>query len=207
MLRGGCLSIVNICITKDRALVGCDTACLLGPEQGGVRAEMTKMMAFHRIGVVMAYRGESHMFKLIFAQCFFVREPESFDDLVDRMPEIVRAARSTRPEKLETDLTLELYVVGWSSSRGRMAGAAYTIDTQGGLTNAFVDTWLCASSPGIPGESDPKLESQYDVFEHARKQTEYAKNVYAEYATGGRFLIADITYQKIKLLDFGCLDD
>jgi len=165
------------------------------------------MIALHRIGVVMAYRGESHMFKLIFAQCFFVREPDNLDDLVARMPEVVTAARATRPENFETDMTLELYVVGWSHSRGRIAGAAYTVDKNGVLTNEYLDSWVCASSPELPGDPNPDIETHELIFEHARKQTRYANTVYAEYATGGHFFVAEITQERIAITDAGRLDD
>lgn len=197
------MSIVNITIGKDRALIGCDTACRRGPEQGGMRAEMTKMVAMHRMGVVLAYRGESHMFKLIFAQCFFVQESENFDDLVARMPEIVKAARGMRAEDFATDLTLELYVVGWSPSRQRMAGAAYTVNGKGVLTDSFVDTWFCASSPELPGDPSPKLETYEAMFEHAQKQTVYGNTEYVQYATGGRFFIADITPERMTVVNVG----
>ena len=155
----------------------------------------------------MAYRGESQMFKLIFAQCFFVREPESFDDLVARMPDIVIAGRNARSQMNDTDLTLELYVVGWSPSRERMAGAAYTINAMGMLTGTFIDSWVSASSPELPGEPNPNLDSHKAIYEHARRQALYADTVYAEYATGGKFLISEITPQEIRLTDAGYLSD
>lgn len=199
------MSIVNITIGKERALVGCDTACLYETADGGERGEMTKLVALQGTGVVMAYRGESHIFKLIFSQCFFGREPENFDDLAAQMPALIRAASRMRSADRETDLTLELYVVGWSPQRGRMAGAAYVIDAKGILTDEHVDTWMCASSPELPGNPSPLLDTHEAMFEHARRQTVYGTTEYTQYAIGGRFFIADLTRERVAISCVGNL--
>jgi hypothetical protein len=196
---GDSVSIVNITIGKERVLVGCDTACAYATAAGGEeQGEMTKLLALPGMGVVMAYRGERGMFKRIFLPCFFGREPQNFDALVEQMPAIINTAERTQSDQA-TDLTLELYVVGWSHQRGRMAGAVYVIDTSGALTAAHVDTWQCASSPELPDNPSPLLDSHEAMLAHARLQTAYGNIEHAQYAIGGRFFIADMTRERITV--------
>lgn len=199
------MSIVNITIGKERVLVGCDTACAYATAAGEERGEMTKLLTLSGMGVVLAYRGERGMFQLIFNQCFFGREPEHFDALVEHMPALVNAAERIHAPDQATDLTLELYVVGWSHQRGRMAGAVYVIDATGRLTAAHVDTWQCASSPELPDNPSPLLDSHEAMLAHARLQTVYGNTKHSQYAIGGRFFIADMTRERITVTLVGDL--
>jgi len=102
---------------------------------------MSKLLVLPGTGAVMAYRGQRHMLQHVLTPCLFGREPESFDALVEQLPEFIRLARASQPVDPVLDLTLELYVVGWSHQRERMAGAAFEIDRSGTLTGSHGDTW------------------------------------------------------------------
>lgn len=196
------MSIVNITIGKDRALVGCDTACQYGDDLDD-RGEMSKLLVLHGSGGVLAYRGKRAMFERIFTRLLFGREPGDFDALLACLPMVIRTSGST-PSTI--DLQLELYAVGWSVSRGRMAGAVYVIDAAGALTDAQVDTWQCANSPEVPEDPDPLLDSPAAMFGHAQRQTAYGKREFPGQAIGGRFFVADVTRERITVAAVGRLD-
>jgi hypothetical protein len=197
------LSIVNITIGKDRALVGCDTACQYGDDLDD-RGEMSKLLVLHGSSGVLAYRGKRAMFERIFTRLLFGREPNDFDALLACLPRLIEAAAG--PTRPVVDLQLELYAVGWSGSRGRMAGAVYVIDAAGALTDAQVDTWQCANSPELPEDPDPILNSPAAMFAHAQRQTVYGKREFPGQAIGGRFFVADVTRERITVAAVGRLD-
>jgi hypothetical protein len=91
------LSIVNIAIGKERALVGCDTACHYQTPAGNEPGWMSKLLVLPGTGAVMAYRGQRHMLQYVLTPCLFGREPESFDALVGQLPEFIHLARASRP--------------------------------------------------------------------------------------------------------------
>ena len=197
------MSIVNITIGRDRALVGCDTACQYGDDLED-RGEMSKLLVLHGSSGVLAYRGKRAMFERIFTRLLFGREPSDFDALLDRLPTIIEASAGATPSTV--NLQLELYAVGWSGSRGRMAGAVYVIDTAGALTDAQVDTWQCANSPEVPEDPDPMLDGPVAMFGHAQRQTAYGKREFPGQAIGGRFFVADVTRERITVAAVGRLD-
>ena len=197
------MSIVNITIGKDRALVGCDTACQYGDDLDD-RGEMSKLLILHSCSAVLAYRGKRAMFERIFTRLLFGREPGDFDALLACLPTIIEASVGAMPST--TSLQLELYAVGWSVSRGRMAGAVYVIDAAGALTDAQVDTWQCANSPELPEDQEPVLDSPAAMFAHAQRQTAYGKREFPGQAIGGRFFVADVTRERITVAAVGRLD-
>lgn len=200
------MSIVNITMGKERALVGCDTTCSYDTAEGERFGQMSKLLVLQGMGVVMAYRGQRHMFHQVVNRSLFDQEPECFDALIEQMPRILRDAQflaGTAP----FDMTLELYVVGWSHERGRMTGASYEIDRFGGLIAAHVDTWRSASSPEVPGNPTPVLNSHETMLTYARQQVASSKTEDPAAVIGGRFFIADVTREQILVTCVGNLAD
>jgi hypothetical protein len=196
------VSIVNISIGKDRALVGCDTACQYGDDPND-RGHMSKMVILQGMNGVLAYRGERSMFERIFMRVFFGREPESFDALVARMPSIIDTVSSGDLPAI--DLTLELYAVAWSPSRARMAGAVYVIDAQGALVDAQVDTWQCATSPEVPDDPDPAIDSPADMRAYAEKQVAYGASEHGGLPIGGSLFLAEVMPGTVIVASAGML--
>ena len=178
--------------------MGCDTACQYGDDLED-RGEMSKLLVLHGSSGVLAYRGERTMFERIFTRLLFGREPSDFDALLERLPTIIEASADATPSTV--NLQLELYAVGWSGSRGRMAGAVYVIDAAGALTDVQVDTWQCANSPELPEDLDPVLDSPAAMFAHAQRQTAYGKHEFPGQAIGGRFFVADVTKERITVAE------
>lgn len=201
------MSIVNIALGKERALVGCDTACLYGASQDDKHGQMSKLLILHGMGVVMAYRGQRRMFHRIIDQCLFTQEPDSFDALIERMPTFIAASKESRPSQSNLDLTLELYVVGWSSQRSKMTGAVYVFDADGTLTASHIDTWRHACSPELPEEPSPLLDTHEAMFAHACRQTYFGRTEYSQYPIGGRYFIADVTRDQILVSYVGMLPE
>jgi len=196
------VSIVNISISNERALVCCDTACQYGDDPND-RGHMSKMVILQGMNGVLAYRGERSMFERIFMRVLFGREPESFDDLVARMPSIIDTVSSGDLPAI--DLTLELYAVAWSPSRARMAGAAYVIDAQGALIDAQVDTWQCATSPEVPDDPDPVIASPTAMRAHAEKQVAYGASEHGGLPIGGNFFLAEVMPGRVIVASMGML--
>lgn len=198
------MSIVNITAGKERALVGCDTACSYDTSEGKRSSQMSKLLVLQGMGVVMAYRGQRHMFHQVINQSLFGHEPGCFDELVEQMPGILLDARPSLGAVL-FDMTLELYVVGWSHQRGRITGASYEIDASGSLTAAHVDTWRSASSPEVPGDPMPVLDTHSAMLAYAQRQVASSKKEDPAAVIGGRFFIADVTRDQILVTYAGNL--
>lgn len=116
------LSIVNITMGMERALVGCDTACRYDAPDGKRFGQMSKLLVLQGMGVVMAFRGQRHMFHQIVNRSLFDNEPDCFDSLVDQLPVIISDAKPNYVA-FQFESNLELYVVGWSHRFGRITGA------------------------------------------------------------------------------------
>ena len=188
----------------ESALVGCDTTCGYETTEGKRFGQMSKLLVLQGMGVVMAYRGQRHMFHQVINQSLFGQEPESFDALVDQMPRILRDAQPS-PGAVPFDMTLELYVVGWSQQRSRITGASYEIDASGSMTAAHVDTWRGASSPEVPGDPTPILDSHAAMLAYAQRQVASSKAEDPAAVIGGRFFIADVTREQILVTYVGNL--
>lgn len=201
------MSIVNIALGKERALVGCDTACLYEVGKAHQHGQMSKLLVLHGMGVVMAYRGQRHMFHQVINRCLFTQEPDSFDELIQRMPSFIEMPAESQPVESSLDLTLELYVVGWSSQRGRMTGAVYVVDASGRLADSHIDTWRHACSPELPEDPSPLLDTHEAMLAHARRQTHFGRTVFSQYPIGGRYFIADVTRDQILVSYAGMLSE
>ena len=201
------MSIVNIALGKERALVGCDTACLYASGKVNKHGQMSKLFVLHGMGVVMAYRGQRHMFHQVINRCLFAQEPDCFDELIRRMPSFIGMPTESQPVESSLDLTLELYVVGWSSQRDKMTGAVYVVDASGRLTDSHIDTWRHACSPELPEDPSPQLDTHEAMLAHARRQTHFGKTVFSQYPIGGRYFIADVTRDQILVSYAGTLSE
>lgn len=198
------MSIVNITMGKERALIGCDTACGYDTVDGKRYGQMSKLLVLQGMGVVMAFRGQRHMFHQIVNGSLFGSEPDCFDSLVDQLPRIIGKAKP-HYVAFVFESTLEFYVVGWSHRRGKITGASYVIDHLGNLTESNVDTWRYSVAPEVPEDPLPVLDTHEKMFAHAHRQTAMCKATDADAVIGGRYFIADVTREQILVTYVGDL--
>ncbi len=198
------LSIVNITMGKERALIGCDTACCYDVPDGKRLGQMSKLLVLQGMGVVMAFRGQRHMFHQIVNRSLFDNEPDCFDSLVDQLPAIINDAKP-HYVAFEFESNLELYVVGWSHRFGKITGASYQIDPDGILKASNIDTWRYSVAPEVPEDPLPVLDTHEKMFAHAQRQTAMYKADDPEAVIGGRYFIADVTREQILVSYVGDL--
>lgn len=190
------LSIVNITMGKERALIGCDTACCYDAPDGKRLGQMSKLLVLQGMGVVMAFRGQRHMFHQIVNRSLFDNEPDCFDSLVDQLPAIINDAKP-HYVAFEFESNLELYVVGWSHRFEKITGASYQIDPDGILKASNIDTWRYSVAPEVPEDPLPVLDTHEKMFAYAQRQTAMHKADDPEAVIGGRYFIADVTREQI----------
>lgn len=116
------MSLLNVWLTPAEATVAVDTDALA---EDGTHVQMSKIFALAHLNAVFAARGESVFQDVLATQCQ-VLKPQSFDDLVDMLPEVIAAVEriampisGSFPEGIENRGN-EIVFVGWSLKRSRM---------------------------------------------------------------------------------------
>lgn len=130
------MTILNVHIRADRALVGMDTEILNTAD--GSRFGASKFGVIPEANVLMCWRGDRNLHGLIYAECFLAREYIDFDALERILPEVLGTLRAqyksncasagVPAEVLDHEIanTIDLILVGWSTQRGRICGQRFS---------------------------------------------------------------------------------
>lgn len=118
------MSLLNAWITPAAALVAVDTD---GAGFDGARMSASKLLPIPHLNAVVAIRGQLAFLSFVFLRC--ISSPfESFDDLVDALPVVLREAdRLIAAEYVVAGCAQgnELIAVGWSDRKGAMCGMQF----------------------------------------------------------------------------------
>lgn len=190
------MSILNVWLERDLALVGVDTEAM--SHTGGM-VQGSKMLPVPHLNAVLAGRGTSVLLVSVFAQ-LVIRDCGGFDDLADRLPSMVeKAFKGTiggfplryihRAAYLRGH---EIVLVGYSPKQKRMravevvrqAGAkAFTVEeTEREYVTPWHESIASAPSPANLGA----------IAKLAMAQVNLIKRTYPAAPAGGRLLVAEI---------------
>lgn len=196
------MSILDVWITPESALVGVDTETF-APD--GTAASISKMIPLPHMNAVLACRGHVLFFQAIFGACH--ASGGNFDALLDKMPELLRGAFSMAMESapllgMEDTSPLDnqtIVLVGWSLRQGRMIGREYVQESReiGFMVDGITPYHLAPWDQSLSRLPDPKTPA--DMGELAKAQTQLLHDKAPGAAAGGRFLIAEISRQGMKI--------
>lgn len=204
------MSILNVLLTPERALVAVDTLA-----QDAVTGEVSvgaKLLLIPQHNIAIAGRGSAQFFLRIYQLCLEASFRKAFSieqimrevgPIVDGLwPNYVQAAVSSGMGMYQ--LHSEIVVVGWSKAQDRMVGTAYAKSV------ADRPTRVAELVGGIASPGDP-LRGATDSFEPdailaaGRRQAEYLNGQEGRVVAGGQLIAAFLRRGEAAVRDIGTL--
>jgi hypothetical protein len=207
------VTILNVWVSPDRALVGCDTGLI----ENGRHVEVNKMAAIPSMGAVVAVSG-TRLFQHHVEWCVFdVRG--GFDELLAAMPTLLRHAWRTSAEAAGATPGMpalpeanSVLVVGFSARQGRVLGRWHHQWTaaQGFGDPLEIDEGainMPGPSTGWPQIKLPAPTTVEEMIAYMRVQVKLTnetirKEIPDAYA-GGRLIVAEITREGMTIRAVG----
>ena len=202
------MSLCNVWTSGDAAIIAVDTAIRSQPE--GLLGHRSKILPVPHARMALACRGQMVQFgALHFALSGL---SSTFDDAMERLPgilETLSANANRTPSIPGVDLTLELFVVGWSdAAKGIQVhrylfqpGGAFEKDRSG--SGVFLSP--CATEEewqaGYMIATQPDFDEQLPLF--MSRQAIYGRATHPDVAFGGRILKTTLTRDFIQTIDLG----
>jgi hypothetical protein len=202
------MSILNVWISPERALIGVDTKAVYSrAKPGNVLHEYSKMIPLVHASAVLANRGHTAFLSAVFAQCH--SHPSEFDSLEGLMPSILDYALNilvthNRDANINDDSVYggqELALVGWSPMRRRMVGSSYVKEAgKPGFVRKEINPWIIApwesslGSPTIPKTPAAMLDLAKTQMRYVRSRKDLAALGF-----GGKYIVADLTRDSLSI--------
>lgn len=187
------MSLANIWLERDRALVAVDTlGYVYAPDGSRKLSEITKLMPLPVADCVLAARGSQFAFLQLLALAVQKPGMTSLDILSDYMPALCELAASNLPQDFPAEFaTCELYLVGWSDRSGCMACTQFGIDLHG---NGVVSTSpMRGPARCAPGFNDVQpIDSEVGMRALAQRQIAWMHEHAPKDVTGGELVLADV---------------
>lgn len=208
------MTIVNVCMEHDRALIGFDTLSSIMPSglsvsdaiqrltAGGVH--MSKCALMPHIGAAMAHLGDAMFATMLFGN-LQLSMPRDFDHACELMPELLARTftdtASIRQRVAGVDLQhgAQIVLVGWSPALKRMEGVTWTRWPQDkGFKGAPIGkTMLMPDTGWAQAPESPDTAVKMEAI--AREQVAYVRAKHAGYNCGGRLLLAELTRDTLSV--------
>lgn len=191
------MSLLNVWIERDRALVGVDTA---GRDAGGRSWRMAKMAPLVNLNAVLAFRGSSAFAAVIVGNCMLFGQ--DLETLMEVLPPLfpaalnearAQSAREQASEACRQSLELqEVVLVGWSNAHRRMRGRRWTRrDVAGEFVQAGIDReYIAVWHDSLAGLADPKTPAEMAALASAQCRLIWEKE--PTVAAGGEFIVAQL---------------
>jgi len=217
------LSIANIVVARDKALIGFDTksAFMATPVSGGFAAALklaeggahtSKCMFLPHANVAMPTLGDNLLANYAFSMLQLRPDLVDLDKMAEAMPEILaeahRQAVFIRKQQWGTDKFpgSTVFLVGWSNALGRMECVRWT---------RWPDDSAFKAEQVRHESINPDTGRKYDVpitdaemEKIAREQVTYARDLpSAEYDCGGRLLVAELTRDTLNVRTVANLEE
>lgn len=204
------MSIVNVLITPDRAVVAVDT--LAEDAISGELSEGAKLLLIPQHNIVIAGRGSAQFFLRIYHLCLEASFRKAFSieqimrelgPVMDQLwPNYVRAAQDARLDLAQ--LESEIVVVGWSKAQGRIVGTAYAKSDveQHARVAALVGG---IASPGEPLRGGPDSFEPEAILAAGRRQAEYLNAQEGRAVAGGRLIATFLQRGEAVVKDLGTI--
>lgn len=198
------MSLLNVWVEHERALVGVDTHAMhLGPNgqplvvngfPAGARFETSKMIPLVHLNAVLAVRGTAALLVHVFMHCN-LKPRQGLDEIFRDLPLILD---QSFPELKRVPGAVaagqEVLLVGWSRQAGRMRALMLK---QEPTRDAFVpneveELWIGPWDDDVQGAPvDPSDDRSMAELMQAQRRD--ARERFPELPIGGRALIADLS--------------
>ena len=205
------MSVCNVWTDKATAIVAVDTACARYPAG---RGEFSKILPMPHLNSVLAFRGMNVSALAVFLGAMNGAVSD-FDDVVALAPDVFRDIERDGVPRVPdgVDLTLELFVVGWSPRLDRMALARFLYrpgedldysepDTLGSMLSPCADD--AASKDGLEMPFRETEDLGRDIRDLVESQIVHGRATSPETITfGGRLLVAILDRYSMRVEDLG----
>ncbi|MDH0095417.1 hypothetical protein N7333_02340 [Pseudomonas sp. GD04158] len=172
------MSILNVFIAPDRALIGVDTEAML-PD--GTTHQVCKLVTVPHLGLGAGFRGVDMLFATVCPAIIAFKG--AFDELAQAMPGNIAVAEAFCREQFgftNEDLAFNLVIAGYSESERKMVGHAYF---------RWPDGTSVKHEYGFPQFMGPEVT-----------QDQLARlDIEPDQAAGGRFFIAEARRNSIRI--------
>ncbi len=202
------MSILNVYLRRDAALVGVDTE---GASLNGAFNQCSKMLPIPHASAVLACRGSSVILACTFVQ-MLITDCDDFDALAARFPDAANRASKKlygplmrHIRKADFRMGDELVLIGYSPSRKRMRAIELLRDS-GECAFKADETEGHYVTPWHPSLADmPYPVDLLSMGEMAQAQVNLIKKENPKFAAGGNLLIAELfenrmTFRKLWAL-------
>lgn len=204
------MSILNVLLTQERALVAVDTLA-----QDAVTGEVSvgaKLLLIPQHNIVIAGRGSAQFLLRIYQLCLEASFRKAFSieqimrevgPIMDGLwPNYVQAAESAGMGM--DHLHSEIVVVGWSKAQDRMVGTAYAKSVAERPTRV-AELVGGIASPGEPLRDATDSFQPEGVLAAGRRQAEYLNAQEGRPVAGGRLIAAFLVRSEAVVRDLGNL--
>lgn len=203
------MTILNIYVQSDRALIGMDTAVFNTSDSSVITS--SKFGLLPDSDLFIGWRGDRTLGANVFAECFAARCYVDYDIFLPQIPAlIIEKIRSVRemyenmraPRDVLDDphmRSLQLALVGWSAAGCRMKGTVFTKDSD----TDSVEVSEVAESLLMPGDfldpTDIEVPSSVAAMERvSRAQFQFAERLRAP-GFGGTLLLIELEHGQVKI--------
>lgn len=193
------MSLLNVWVSRDRALVAVDTLCV---DSYGSFFHGSKFHYLPHSGLVVAVRGIAQFGRVAFNICDELRA--SYDGANERVGTILEYATNVLREELKDKPEVwerlnfgqqEVVLAGWSEQRNGFHATSYKrLEDGGEFVTTPIDQWCVG--PYEAGWGTPPVEdlSTAEGMERlARWQVMHGRQASPSDAIGGRLLLVELT--------------
>ena len=196
------MSVLNIWIEPDHALIGVDTQAA---DVSGKVGHVGKLVPLVHLGAVMAFRGAVIFGVSVFSGVNIAGA--KFDELIDGMPlllpgmlnETRRLVAATGAESLDRLDRQEIALVGWSDRAKRIVGRVWTQqDPRAGFVAAEISPYdIAVWDPSFKQLEDPRTPEA--MVRLIQAQCRLLHRVEPELYAGGRAVIARVSKDQTRI--------
>lgn len=208
------MSLANLYVAEDRALIGVDTAA--GPVRSGQSESVgsrgrSKLLHLPHSNLVVAGRGFLDILNCVFG--LMVVSDHDFDSAASALPDMLGLTRQAVEESwcdlsadlAEVDTRLGGYLVGWSQSAARMSCIRFEMSLR--VAEPTIEParsnfyWVAPIDPFTGGDGRQMVvPSNYEaMLRIARTQTRWGQENRPEVAIGGRLVFATLTRHTLTI--------
>lgn len=212
------MSIINIVVQKDRALIGADTLAGYmaegshltgGSEYRGRHAG--KLSLLPQFNAALTHRGDG-LLTSIARLSLETACPYDFDDAVEMMPPILREAyqQALIVREARTGINAfqgaEIALVGWSPHYSRFLAVRWQrYPTQQDFEEHYIDDMvLMPEIDRVQAVEAPDTDAKMEKL--VREQLAWAQREHPEYTCGGRLLMAELRLGSQSVRELANLD-
>lgn len=213
------MSLVNISLTPQRALIAVDTET---GNPNGEFGEGSKMTLLPHCNIVLAVRGTTVLMGTVFSGAVMAW-PSDFETIEKNMPAVMtqtidymraNAAQLFPNTEIDQDdhrnvADQNVMMVGYSPSRGRMAAVAFSTSRSSAEVASYE---LEAIDANAAPWSEDWEEDMFDpntpelMLSLAKFQRKRCKSILADTPIGGRLMLCELTKDEAKFSSLGLLD-